>query len=160
MAHHITINGQTFSSVDDMPPDIRRQYDAAMQFLSKTAGAAPLDQPGHDISISSRADDGTHHTFKTVTKMTTSRFVVNGKEYDRWEDVPLALRAIFKSAGVGPQFPPANDARQFADPKQIADKYQLNYNASSNLSFSLTTLIILLVITLLVGICIGYKLLH
>ena len=31
----ITINGQTYSSVDDMPPDVRRQYEGVMAKLKE-----------------------------------------------------------------------------------------------------------------------------
>jgi hypothetical protein len=164
MSTHITINGQTYNSIQDLPPDIRRQYEAAMQLLSKNSGL-PIDPKAGDVLISTTADPG-HHAFKTFSTMTTSRIVINGKEYSRWEDVPFASRALFKTAFASAHMPLPPDPNSLAgpnqtmDPKQIANQYQLNYNSSSGITFSLTTLIFLLIITLLIGICVGYKLLH
>ena len=30
----ITVNGQTYSNIDEMPPDVRRQYEQAMSLLA------------------------------------------------------------------------------------------------------------------------------
>jgi hypothetical protein len=158
VASQITINGQTYSSVEQMPADVRRQYDAAMQLLSKKPDLLSDASPG-DVSISTTGGgDLAHPTFKTVTQMTTSRIVINGKEYARWDDVPAEARAAFQSAGVQPELHRAPGARRVADRAAIANAHQLNYSSSSRISLSLTTLIILLIIILLLGVFVGHLL--
>jgi hypothetical protein len=152
MANHITINRQTYSSVNQMPPDVRRQYEAAMQLLSNNTAAA-----AGDVNISTSGIAPTPHTFNTVTHMTASRIVVNGKEYARWEDVPAEARAAFQAAGVNPQMPFAPGAKRVAHAMQTGNAYQLSFSSSSRrISLSLTTVIILLIIILLLGLCIGF----
>ena len=67
MASHITINGHTYSSVDEMPSDVRRQYEAAMQLLSRNSGVLADHAPGN-ISISTTGSDPARRTFKVVTR--------------------------------------------------------------------------------------------
>jgi hypothetical protein len=132
MSNHITINGKTYSSVDEMPPDVRRQYETAMQFLhSKNAGPLP-DASAGDVNVS-----------------TTSRIVVNGKAYSRWEDVPPGARPAFQPSGVGTGIPFAPGA------KQVANTFQLNSNSSTSVSLPLLGLIILLLFVLVIGVFIG-----
>jgi hypothetical protein len=113
MARHITINGQTYFSIDDMPADVRRQYEAAMQLISKNRGA-PADDSAGDISIST-GGDGSPLGFQSVTNVTSRRIVINGREFARWEDVPAEVQAAFQSAGANPQMPFAPRAMPVAD---------------------------------------------
>lgn len=106
MANHITVNGQTYTSVDEMPFDVRRQYEAAMQLLSRNTGA-PGSGAKRNINISATGSDPSHRVLKVVTQTKASRIVVDGKEYG-WEDVPPELRAALQSAGVAPLKPARN----------------------------------------------------
>ena len=157
MHTHITINGQTYPSIDQMPPDVRQQYESAMKLISENTHILAHAAPGN-VTISTTGSDPAHHTVRTFTTMSTNRIVVNGKEYSSLEDVPLMARAALKSAGLGSQMPRASGA------PQIPDGYQLNYNASPMISFSRATLAMLLIFALgfgvFIGIFIGYKLLH
>lgn len=123
MANHITVNGHAYSSVDEMPSDVRLQYEAAMQLLSKNSGVLADHAPGN-ISISTTGNDPAHHTFKVVTQTTASRIVVNGKEYARWENVPPEARAAFQSAGVNPFVPFAAGNERLADATPTTDAWQ------------------------------------
>ena len=67
MAGHITINGHTFSSVDQMPADVRRQYETAMRLLSKNAGAVAHASAG-DVNISTTGSDAAHHTLRVSAR--------------------------------------------------------------------------------------------
>ena len=67
------------------------------QHADAQSSGLPIDPKAGDVLISTTADPG-HHAFKTFSTMTTSRIVINGKEYSRWEDVPVASRALFKTA--------------------------------------------------------------
>jgi len=89
-AMRITINGREYNSVEEMPADIRKQYQEAMSMLADKDGSGVPDifERG-DVSMSS---DGQR---KVVTSVKTeSRFVINGREYDRSDDVPPELQAL------------------------------------------------------------------
>ena len=131
MSPHITINGRTYSTIEEMPPDVRREYETAMQVLSRNAG--PLANPsGGDVNVSM-----------------TSRIVVNGKAYSRWEDVPPGARAAFQSGGVSRVIPLGAAA------KQLPTSLPLNTNSSTTISLPLAAMIILLLFALVVGIFVG-----
>jgi len=99
MSHHITINGHTYTSVDVMPPEVRRQYEAAMQTLAGGGGKLSRMVADSEVDIATQGGDPMQRPFETVTKMTANRIVVNGKEYGRWEDVPAEARVAFQKAG-------------------------------------------------------------
>jgi hypothetical protein len=120
MASHITINGHTYSSVEQMPADVRRQYEAAVRLLSKNVGAVGHVSDG-DVNISTTGSDAAHHTLR----VSASRIVVNGKEYGCWEEVPPEVRTVFQSAGADPQMPFAAGTKQVAGATQIAEGFQL-----------------------------------
>lgn len=99
---HITINGQAYASVNDMPPAVRRQYESAMQMLHENGGRPANIGTDSDVNITTRVGAGPmHHTRITTVKSTARRIVVNGIEYTRWQDVPSGARAAFQDAGVG-----------------------------------------------------------
>jgi UTP-glucose-1-phosphate uridylyltransferase len=83
--NRITINGQTYNSVEEMPPDIRGQYEAAMGKLAdRNANGVPdiFEQPPSDPS----------HT-NIMVSSSSHKFVVNDQTYDRLEDIPPQLRS-------------------------------------------------------------------
>lgn len=63
-----TVNGMKYTSVDEMPPDVRALYEKAL-----ASGPA----------------EGTH---------TTTRITINGQEYSTIDDVPAAMRPIVSGA--------------------------------------------------------------
>jgi hypothetical protein len=89
MSTKITVNGQTYSSADEMPPDVRAKYDRAM------AAMADRDNNGIPDVLEHPAQPG--QTNVGVVR-TNTRIVVNGKEYKSLEEVPLALRSLIGNA--------------------------------------------------------------
>jgi hypothetical protein len=164
MVKHITINGQTYASVEDMPPEIRQQYEAAMQILATNAPAGIGKVSTGDVSISSEGSDPAHHIFKTVTKVTSSRFVVNGKEYSHWDDVPPEARAALETAGVGAR--PLATGTHHSLPANLSQIQSgcliepASLNSSSSVTVGLGTLAVLLLAAILAGIFIAYKFMH
>ena len=82
----ITINGQTYNSVEDMPPKVREQYDRAMAMLpDENHNGVPdiLEQPaaGKEGAVVSH-----------ITQ--SSKFIINGQEYNSLEDVPPQFRQM------------------------------------------------------------------
>lgn len=145
-----------------MPPDVRRQYESALQTLLKTGGDIARDAASSDVNISTQNADPLHLTSQTVTQMAASRIVVNGREYSRWEDVPAA-RAAFQRAGMDASL--QNIANQESLPAQTS--YQANvgntsvsFNSSGNVTMGLGMFIVLLLLAVVGGLLIGWKFLH
>ena len=86
----ITVNGKTYSSVDEMPPDVRRQYEQAMQSaMADRDGNGVPDIFEHPTSAGSATSVGVN---------SVQHFTVNGKSYDRIEDVPAEFRHAMEKA--------------------------------------------------------------
>lgn len=76
----IVIDGKTYHSVDEMPPEVRARYEQAAASLRRESPQA--SQPVSPASI-----------------MTSGmKFVVDGKEYNRIEDLPPEARAKYEQA--------------------------------------------------------------
>lgn len=73
------IDGKTYYSVNEMPPDVRARYEKAMRMLKDQ------DRDGRpdvfDVASSTQAVSN------------TMKFVVNGREYNSLEDLPPEARA-------------------------------------------------------------------
>jgi hypothetical protein len=100
MQTRITVNGVEYNSVDQMPPDVRRQYERAMGTLADTDrnGVPDILEGGMASSLTSRSSRDPE---VVSTVVTSSKIVVNGREYARWEDVPPEIRRLVQSAGAG-----------------------------------------------------------
>jgi len=97
MSTRITVNGREYASIDEMPPDVREQYRRAMNLLADRDGnGVPdiLERGGVNVTSDGRAVN--------VSSVVSSRIVVNGQEYTRWDDVPADVRAAMQRAGVKP----------------------------------------------------------
>src|SRR4051812_14736764 len=68
----ITINGQSYESVDQMPPEVRKQYETAMSMLA--------DRDGNGIPDVLEGKGEGPKAFTSV-----SRVVVNGKTFSTGE---------------------------------------------------------------------------
>ena len=73
--NRVVFNGREYSSVEEMPPDVRRVYEDAM------ASVAALDKAG--------GSGGPHIRI-------TTRLVVNGKEYSNVHEMPPLIRTAFE----------------------------------------------------------------
>ena len=99
MQTRITVNGVEYSSIDQMPPDVRRQYERAMGMLAdKDGNGVPDILEGHKESTAEFS--GSDHPGMESTVVTSSSIVVNGKQYARWEDVPPEIRRLLQNSGV------------------------------------------------------------
>lgn len=85
----IVIDGKTYNSVSEMPPDVRARYEQVMR------GMKDADR------------DGMPDVFETPSMMTASsapvmasgmKFVVDGKEYTSIADLPPEARAKYEQA--------------------------------------------------------------
>ncbi len=94
MSKKIIVNGQEFSSVEEMPPDVRRQYEQAMSALADRDGDGIPDIMQSGLSGRSGTEelgDGFHK----VEVETRSEYVVDGNEYSSLDEMPPEVREMF-----------------------------------------------------------------
>jgi len=101
----IVFNGKEYDSVEQMPPDVRKEYEVALETLRKSGGEEILTVLQRDMGVS-----GTH------IKATVREIVVNGKKYDSVAAMPPDVRRVYEQAlarvapggaAVGPPVAPA-----------------------------------------------------
>jgi len=78
----ITVNGHSYHSVDEMPPEVREQYERAMAML-KGGGGAP------DASAA-------------VTSVVNESIVYNGHRYKSRDELPPEVRALLNKMPAAP----------------------------------------------------------
>jgi len=93
----IKVNGQTFNSIDEMPPDVRQQYQHAMATL-----------PDRETSAVADMFEGKFDTPEGAMNImaTSQRYVVNGTEYSKFEELPPHIQKLLIKAGQAPAAPP------------------------------------------------------
>src|SRR5512146_2711921 len=93
----IVLNGQTYRSIEEMPPDVREKYELAMCLLGDE-DEAPL--PGTfatgDI-LADRNKNGKPDILESITAdnivVSSTKVIVDGKGFDHIEDLPPEARA-------------------------------------------------------------------
>ena len=98
----IVIDGKTYASVDEMPPDVRQKYEEAMRAL-KDAGGNLIPNAFENMNLLADKDrDGMPDILEglasTSVVSSAMKIVVDGKEYDRVEDLPPDARARYEQA--------------------------------------------------------------
>ncbi len=89
----IVVNGVEYGSVDEMPEDVRALYERALR------AAAEARTAGDAVEVTSSDGAGSTPGHVTVhTVKTTTRFVVDGREYGSVDDLPPAARAALRDA--------------------------------------------------------------
>jgi hypothetical protein len=80
----IVIDGKTYTSPNEMPPDVRAKYEKAMR---------PLRDQDRD-----GVPDLFNAASSTQVVSSTNKFVVDGREYKGIEDLPPEARAKYEQA--------------------------------------------------------------
>jgi len=77
----IVIDGKSYSSVNEMPPDVRAKYEQAVSSLQ-----------GSNImnTLGDKNKDGVPDVFENISSAmnvmsSNMKFIVNGQEYNAWE---------------------------------------------------------------------------
>src|SRR5213076_1879507 len=83
----IVFNGKEYDSVDAMPPDVRKEYEVALETLRKSGGEEILSVLQRDMGVT-----GTH------IKATFREIVVDGKKYASVEAMPPDVRRTYEQA--------------------------------------------------------------
>ena len=116
MSLKIVFNGKQYDSVDAMPPDVRKEYDVALETLRKSGGEEILSVLQRDMGVT-----GTH------IKATFREIVVNGKKYDSVDAMPPDVRRAYEQAmarvapGGAAVRPPVAPAARAIRPPPISD---------------------------------------
>ncbi|MBK9927174.1 MAG: hypothetical protein IPP66_18045 [Anaerolineales bacterium] len=92
----IVIDGKTYNSVDEMPPDIRQKYEEAM----RTFQGDTVSQVGNITA------DNNNNSLSDVFESMPSgkivanimKFIVDGSEYKSLDDLPPEARAKYQQA--------------------------------------------------------------
>jgi len=83
----IVIDGKTYKNVDEMPEDVRRQYENAMRSLDQNQNGVP------DIFENLPSIQASGINVTTATKI-----IVNGQTYDSLDQLPQEVRAKYEQA--------------------------------------------------------------
>ena len=99
----IVIDGKTFNSVDEMPPDVRAKYEHAMKSLKDEDRDGFPDQFENINNILKDQDgNGIPDIFEgassTQISTTNTRVILNGQEYGSVEELPPDARARYEQA--------------------------------------------------------------
>lgn len=98
----IVIDGKTYNSVNDMPEDVRRQYEQAMSSFKDQDGNHVPDAIERAPILDDRDRNGIPDAIESAasTSMTSNSFkvVLDGKEYHSLEDLPPEARARYEQA--------------------------------------------------------------
>jgi hypothetical protein len=113
----IVFNGHEYDSVDAMPPDVRKEYEVALETLRKSGGEEILSVLQRGVGVA-----GSH------IKATFREIVVNGKKYDSVDAMPPDVRRTYEQAmvrvapsGAAVRPPVAPAARAIRPPPMVDD---------------------------------------
>ena len=144
----ITINGREYSSVDEMPPEVLAIYEKSMSMLADRDGnGIPDIMEGGNVKITGGAN------FKMVSAV-SRKITVNGKNYNRFDDLPAEVQQKFREAGIAGQ-PGASDR-----PPAQTTRRQLQYPAAPQEGFSALTLLIAFLAALAVTGVLAWMIFH
>lgn len=98
----IVIDGKTYNSVEEMPPDVRQKYEQAMRSLGDAnRNHVPDAFEGANI-FADQDKDGIPDAFENLavqnTGVSSMKIVIDGKEFNRVEDLPPDARARYEEA--------------------------------------------------------------
>jgi hypothetical protein len=101
----IVIDGKTYKSVDEMPPDIRATYEEAMRSLDKDSNGKP-DMLEKANLFEDKNKNGMPDAFEGLAALQGSapnlmgsiKIIVNGQEYNRLDQLPPEMRAKYEQA--------------------------------------------------------------
>jgi hypothetical protein len=81
----IVFNGKEYDSVDAMPPDVRKEYEVALETLKQGGGAEIFSLLQRDMGVTGAR-----------IETTVREIVVNGKKYDSVDAMPPDVRRAYE----------------------------------------------------------------
>ena len=98
----IVINGKTYNSVEEMPEDVRKQYEQAMNSLKNKNRNQILDAFESMNILADKDRDGIPDTFENMSSNVVvsgnMKIIVDGKEFNSLADLPADVRARYEQA--------------------------------------------------------------
>ncbi len=98
----IVIDGKTYTSVDEMPEDIRQKYEEAMRSLKDQNGNRVSDAFENNNMMADGNQNGIpdilENTAGAPIFATAMKIFVDGKEFHSLEDLPPEARAKYEQA--------------------------------------------------------------
>jgi hypothetical protein len=98
----IVIDGTSYNSVSEMPPDVRRQYEQAMRTVrSGDTNAEPNTTDNLTNLFADKNNDGIPDLIENIPAINVfggTKFVVDGVEYNSVADLPPEARAKYEQA--------------------------------------------------------------
>jgi hypothetical protein len=98
----IVIDGKTYKGVDEMPPDVRQQYEQAMRsFMDQNANHIP-DLFEDNSQLADRNKDGIPDIMENTPGgkivATAMKILVDGREFNSLDDLPPDARTNYEKA--------------------------------------------------------------
>ena len=101
----VIIDGKTYESVDEMPPDIRAKFEEAMRGLDRDRNGMP-DMLDRANPLEDKNKDGMPDAFEGFASfqgampqvVSSSKVLVNGQVYDGLDQLPPEIRAQYEQA--------------------------------------------------------------
>jgi len=96
----IIIDGRTYKSVEEMPEDVRRNYENAMNQLDKNRDGMPDLLEDFNASADKNKDGMPDALAGAISNAFSSstRIIVDGKVYDSLDDLPPDIRSRYDRA--------------------------------------------------------------
>ena len=98
----IVIDGKTYNSVNEMPADVRQQYEQAMRSLGDANNNRVPDAFESANIFADQDRNGIPDAFENLSPQSTTvgsmKIMIDGKEFNRIEDLPPDARARYKEA--------------------------------------------------------------
>src|SRR5690349_2530393 len=98
----IVIDGKTYQSVEEMPPDIRQKYEQAMRSLGDVNSNRIPDAFESMNILADKDKNGVPDVLENLTAgnvaVNSMKIIVDGKEFDGLENLPPEVRAKYAEA--------------------------------------------------------------
>lgn len=98
----IVIDGKTYNSVEEMPPDVRQKYETAMQFLGDANNNRIPDTFENMNIFADKDKDGVPDVMENLVTgqaaVNSMKIIVDGKEFNGIENLPPEARARYEAA--------------------------------------------------------------
>jgi hypothetical protein len=129
----IVIDGKTYHSVDEMPPDIRQKYEAAMRLLGD-ANENRIPDAFESMNIFADKDkNNVPDVLENITAghvaVNSMKIVIDGKEFSGIENLPPEARARYEQA-MGKPDANRNGIPDFVDGLTGTSNQTVNVSAS------------------------------
>ena len=99
----IVIEGKTYKSVDEMPPDVRKKYEAAIRNLDKNQNGIPdlLETTNPSADKDNEQMENIFQNMSptsSVNYTSSTKILINGQSYDSTDQLPPEIQAKYQKA--------------------------------------------------------------